>query len=110
MPFSADYRDDAPTRTEIDQTAGLLLLEFGASWCVHCLALSRTVEEVLNQRPDVRHVRIADGSGKRLGRLFGVKLWPTFVLLHDGDVIAQLVRPTDKEIRQAFDNLPAGQE
>ena len=30
MPFDATYREDAPTREEIDQTEGPLLLEFGA--------------------------------------------------------------------------------
>jgi thioredoxin 1 len=106
MPFTAVYRDDEPTRDEIDQTVGPLLLEFGASWCGHCRALAPTVEEVLKTRPQVGHLRIADARGKRLGRSFRVKLWPTFVLLQDGQVIAQVVRPTDEELRRAFDRLP----
>ena len=105
MPFAADYRDDEPTRAEIDQTAGLLVLEFGASWCGHCQALSPALEELLNKRPDVRHLRIADGRGKPLGRSYRVKLWPNLVLLRDGQVISQLVRPTADEVRQALEQL-----
>ena len=107
MPFDAAYRDDEPTRDEIDRTAGTLLLEFGANWCGHCVALTPAVEEVLTQRPHVQHLRIADGRGKPLGRSFRVKLWPTLVLLQDGQVLAPLVRPTDEELRRAFDKLPA---
>jgi thioredoxin 1 len=105
VPFVANYLDDEPTRDEIDRSSGPILLEFGASWCGHCRALSPTVEELLKIRPHVRHLRIADGRGKPLGRSFRVKLWPTLVLLRDGKVIVQLVRPTDDEVRRAFELL-----
>ena len=107
MPFSPTYLDDEPTREEIDRTSGLVALEFGANWCGHCQALSPTVEEALSQRPEVQHVRVADGRGKPLGRSFRVKLWPTLVLLKDGQVVAQLVRPSENEVRAAFAQLDA---
>lgn len=107
MPFDSTYREDEPTREEIDQTDGRLLLEFGAGWCGHCQALSPTVETLLSASPQVQHVRIADGRGKSLGRSFRVKLWPTLVFLRDGQLVAQLVRPTAGETRQAFEQLLA---
>jgi thioredoxin 1 len=107
MPFTAEYREVEPTRDQIDQTAGPLLLEFGANWCGHCQALSPAVEELLKTRPDVQHLRIADGRGKPLGRSFRVKLWPTLVLLQDGKILVQLVRPSNTDLQQAFDDLPA---
>jgi hypothetical protein len=45
--------------------------------------------------PRVCHIKIADGSGRPLGRSFGVKLWPTLVFLRQGKEMARLVRPTD---------------
>jgi thioredoxin 1 len=41
----------------------------------------------------VRHVKIEDASGKRLGRSFKVKLWPTLISLVDGREVARVVRP-----------------
>jgi thioredoxin 1 len=41
----------------------------------------------------VRHIQIEDGKGRRLGRSFGVKLWPTLIVMHDGSEVARLVRP-----------------
>jgi thioredoxin 1 len=38
-------------------------------------------------------VKVEDGPGRRLGRSFGVKLWPTLVFLRDGAEVEKLVRP-----------------
>ena len=102
------YQEDQPTREEIDASTGLVMLEFGASWCGHCLALAPAVEQAMKTRPHVRHLRIADARGKPLGRSFRVKLWPTLVLLKDGQVIAQLVRPTAEQVRRALEGLTEG--
>jgi len=105
MPFAGSYREDEPTREEINRSQGQLVLEFGANWCGHCQAISPTVEALLQNRPDVRHLRIADGRGKPLGRSFKVKLWPTFVFLSDGTEQAKLVRPSEEELCQTFDQF-----
>ena len=102
MPFAGEYRDEEPTREEIDRSSGLLVLEFGANWCGHCSAISPAVDQLLKNRPEIGHVRVADGRGKPLGRSFRVKLWPTFVFLNDGKAIGILVRPSQEELRQQF--------
>ena len=107
MPFDSVYHDEEPTRADIDQSTGPLLLEFGANWCGHCQSLSPTVQTLLEEHPEVQHIRVADGRGKPLGRSFRVKLWPTLILMRDGQVLSQLVRPSDDEARQAFDKLQA---
>ncbi|WP_145087333.1 thioredoxin family protein [Anatilimnocola aggregata] len=106
MPISSPYSEIQPARQQLDEGTGLVLLEFGAGWCGHCLALEPAIREVLEKRSDVLHIRIADGRGKPLGRSFRVKLWPTFIVLHDGHVIAELVRPTDEEVRRTIAALP----
>jgi thioredoxin 1 len=54
----------------------------------------------------VRHIKIADASGKRLGRSFAVKLWPTLVFLRDGKEMAKLVRPDESaEIAEALSQI-----
>lgn len=74
---------------------GLVMLEFGTDWCGHCRAAQPTIAEALSQSPNWRHIKIEDGPGHPLGRRFGVKLWPTLVLLKDGQETGRLVRPTN---------------
>jgi thioredoxin 1 len=105
MPFDPMYREEAPSREDVDQMHGLVLVEFGADWCGYCQSLSPTVEALLTANSQVQHIRVADGRGKRLGRSFGVKLWPTLVLLCDGEVVAQLVRPSEDEAEEGFARL-----
>jgi thioredoxin 1 len=105
MVFDPVYHDQEPSREQIDQTEGLLLLEFGATWCGHCQRLSPVVEAAMKRHPHVHHQRIADGRGKPLGRSFRVKLWPTLVFIKDGQVLAQLARPDVDEVQREIDRL-----
>ena len=91
--MSADYATVEPKREELAALAGPTLLEFGSPWCGWCRRAQPLIAEAVARHPRVRHIKIADASGKRLGRSFGVKLWPTLVFLRDGKETAKLVRP-----------------
>ena len=92
-----DASSAEPTRDEVDAAPGAVLLEFGTAWCGHCRRAQPLIAEALAAHPGVRHIKIADASGKRLGRSFGVKLWPTLIFLKDGKEAARLVRPASAE-------------
>lgn len=95
-----------PTRAEVDALPGATVLEFGAPWCGHCLGAQPHIAAALAEHPDVRHLKIEDGSGRPLGRSFRVKLWPTLVFLTGGREVARLVRPTETApIRDALTEL-----
>ncbi len=85
---------EAPSRVEVDALRGLTLLEFGTDWCGHCRAAQPAVAEALAVATGWHHLKVEDGPGRALGRSFRVKLWPTLVLLRDGQEVARLVRPT----------------
>jgi thioredoxin 1 len=99
---SEQYQEESITRAALDQSTGIILLEFGADWCPHCQAIQPAVARLLKQYPTIQHYKIADGAGKPLGRSFRVKLWPNFVVLKDGSVIAQQARPTTDELHDAI--------
>ncbi len=56
--------------------------------------------------PQVLHIKVEDGPGRRLGRSFSVKLWPTLIFLRDGREVERLVRPTQAaEVAAALHRL-----
>lgn len=95
-----------PTREEVDSMQGPAVVEFGASWCPHCIRVQPAIAEAMARHPDVRHLKIEDGKGRRLGRSFHVKLWPTLIFMNNGDEVTRLVRPTELEpIIDALDEI-----
>lgn len=104
--MTTDYAEVEPKRAEVDAMEGATLLEFGSPWCGWCRRAQPLIAEALEGHPNVRHIKVADASGKRLGRSFQVKLWPTLVFINQGKEIARLVRPdAADEIRQALDQI-----
>ncbi|MEO5883704.1 MAG: thioredoxin family protein [Caldimonas sp.] len=95
MALQSSTPQPEPLREQIDALEGPTLLEFGTSWCGHCRAAQPLIASANARHPGVRHIRIEDSSGRRLGRSFGVKLWPTLVFLRDGQERARAVRPRD---------------
>ena len=83
------------SRAEVDALEGPSVIEFGASWCGVCRATQPHIDAAFAGHRTVRHLKIEDGPGRRLGRSFGVKLWPTLIFLRDGQEVARLVRPRD---------------
>lgn len=93
MPPLPPYSAAEPKRAEVDALPGPTLLEFGNDWCRYCRRAQPLIAEALAAHPELRHLKIADAGGKRLGRSFGVKLWPTLIFLKGGKEVARLVRP-----------------
>jgi thioredoxin 1 len=94
----SDYQNPGPAREAIDATSGGVMLEFGTAWCGYCQAAAPAIEEALREYPTVEHIRVEDGPGRRLGRSFRVKLWPTLVFLKDGVEVARAVRPEEVDV------------
>jgi len=95
--FKADYEEATLSFEQVGELRGIILLEFGAPWCGHCQAANSAIKEALIGCSTLSHIKIEDGKGKKLGRAFKVKLWPTLILLQDGQEVARLVRPLDSD-------------
>jgi thioredoxin 1 len=96
MAYTNSFTNPEPARAQIDALAGPAVLEFGTGWCGFCRGAQPLIAAAFAAHPGVHHIKVEDGSGRRLGRSFGVKLWPTLVFLRDGQEVARLVRPAQE--------------
>ena len=104
--MQSQYTADAPVREDVDALPGATVVEFGTNWCGHCTAAQPLIASAFASHANVRHLNIEDGPGRRLGRSYRVKLWPTLVFLRDGAEVARLVRPTDGDaIKRAMEEI-----
>ncbi len=95
-----------PTREDVDAMRGAVLLEFGINECPHCQVAQPLIADALKRHPEVRHLRIEDGKGRRLGRSFAVKLWPALIFIKDGQEVARVIRATtQREVDAGFAQL-----
>jgi thioredoxin 1 len=102
------YAEQEPTREAVDALPGATVVEFGSPGCGYCRAAQPLIAEAFAAHPGVRHIKVHDASGRRLGRSFRVKLWPTLVFLRDGHEVARVVRPTESApITEALDQIDA---
>ena len=92
---------EAPSLAEVQALPDLTLLEFGTEWCGHCRAAQPLIAQALADRPSWRHLKVEDGPGRALGRHYRVRLWPTLVVLRDGQEVGRLVRPATVQDVQA---------
>ena len=110
MAMNTAYEVSEPSRAEIDGLNAATVIEFGAPGCRHCSAVQTLLASAFAAHPQVRHLKIEDGPGRRLGRSFGVKLWPTLVFLNQGKEVSRLVRPsvlnTIQEALACIDTAP----
>ena len=71
MHLEPAYADAEPNRAEVDTLPGATVLEFGNNWCGWCRRAQPLIAEAFAAHPALRHLKIADASGKRLGRSIG---------------------------------------
>jgi thioredoxin 1 len=65
--MTSEYKTEQPERTEIDALTGPAVVEFGTNWCGICKAAQPNIAEAFAKYPNVRRIKVEDGSGRPLG-------------------------------------------
>ena len=76
---------------EVLQSEKPVLLDFWASWCGPCRMLSPIVDEVAEERTDVKVGKVNVNKQPELAGQFGVMSIPTLLVFEQGKLVRQAV-------------------
>ena len=74
---------------EVLNTDKPVLLDFWAPWCGPCRMVVPLVEQIAEERPDVKVGKVNIDEQFELAREFGIMTIPTLVVMKDGKVLRQ---------------------
>ena len=76
---------------EVVESEKRVLLDFWASWCGPCRMLSPIVDEIAEERTDIKVGKVNVDEQQDLAATFNVMSIPTLIVLDKGQVVNQSV-------------------
>ena len=74
-----------------------LLIDFWASWCGPCRMVSPIIDEIADERTDIKVGKVNVDEQQELAAQFNVMSIPTIVVVKDGKAVNQSVGARPKE-------------
>ena len=76
-------------QVEVMSSEKPVLLDFWAGWCGPCRMVSPIVDEIAEERSDVKVCKVNIDEQGELAAAFGVMSIPTLIVMKDGKIVNQ---------------------
>jgi thioredoxin 1 len=74
---------------ELENAAGITVVDFWADWCVPCHQFSPVFERVSEKHPDITFGKVDTEAELELAARLGIFAMPTVMVIRDGVVVYQ---------------------
>jgi len=95
--MSAIHINNQNFKNEVLHSDKPVLLDFWAPWCGPCRMVLPIVEEIANERQDIKVGKINVDDERDLSLQFGIQSIPTLIVMKDGKIANQAVGAMPKE-------------
>ncbi len=88
--------------TEVLQSETPVIVDFWAEWCGPCHAMAPVLDRIVEERPDVKLVKVNIDEEQELARRYGIASIPTMILFKDGQPAATKIGAEPKSRIQGW--------
>lgn len=95
--MSAIHVNKENFRQEVLESDKPVLMDFWASWCGPCRMVLPIIEEIAEENPDIKVVKVNVDEEIELASQFGVMSIPALFVMKDGQIVNQAVGAKSKQ-------------
>ena len=95
--MSAIHVNKENFRQEVLESDKPVLMDFWASWCGPCRMVLPIIEEIAEENPDIKVVKVNVDEEIELASQFGVMSIPALFVMKDGQIVNQSVGAKSKQ-------------